>query len=739
MLRVLLVQTQDQSAQFLSRFFEERGDIVASVLDLGKAATFVSEFKPDLMVLDLHFLGNEWITFLRLVRIEFPDLKIIITNKYPDLEREMRAREQGVRVFVRYPYTQFWLNRGLRTLNLPVGPGRLSTAKRVIEMPKLNVPVRVKLTIPYLILLFLLALVSAFIVSQVIIKSAQQRFTNQLTDTRLQASDWMVRKEDSLLKSLRLIANSEGVGDGIETANSDSLRNIILPVVINANEEVVQVLDMKGVNVFSAQRPANTRAGNYNYWRGDQSIGQTDFVKSILAGETDNQGDKFAGLVATPTGNYFYVAGPVFNSTDRQVGVLLVGNSLKELSDSMRSELMSQVTFYATDGQPLESTLFTGKDAFPVGRQQVSQVLSSRDAGSPMRTLTIDGSNYGELLGPWEVRGGEKMGVLGVSLPQTFLSGSGMMLRWELFILVTVGIFLVVGVGLYLAGIITTPLRRLASASSQISQGNLDVKVDVNGNDEVAALAQSFNQMVTGLQEGEIYREILGRDASPDVREELRLAFANGILKLEGQELVGTALYSDIRDFSALTEQAEPTRVFDWLNEYFNQLVPIVKRYRGVVNQFNGDSMLAFFGILPTVLTPQESALAACRVALEMIRIADDLNARRSRRGDPPLITGIGVNTGVMFAGGLGAGDRLHYSIIGDTVNMTQTLESITREIYPGNGVLISHATFTALGAHTSDFRVESLGRRIVRGKTERILVYRLLPFQTETEVRVPL
>jgi class 3 adenylate cyclase/CheY-like chemotaxis protein len=740
MLRVLLVQTQDQSAQFLARFFKERGDVVASTVDLGKAATFISEFKPDLMMLDLHFQGNEWITFLRIVRLEYPDLKIIITNKYPDLQREMRAREQGVKVFVRYPFTQYWLNRGLKSLNLPATmdhrPDRVDYSR---ALPAFRIPVRVKITLPYLILTLVVALGSAYMVSRMIMQTARQRFYSQLADSRIQASNWMVRREDGLLNSLRLIANTQGVAGTIERSDSEGLRKLVLPLLVNSNDEVVQILDLNGASVFSALRKPGSQTGEYQFSRGDDSLGRTPFVRSLLEGKSDKEGDKFSGLVTNPGESYFYVGGPVFSSAGKQVGVLLIGNTLEELSQNMQSEILSQVTFYDSDGEPLASTLFTGKESFPVGRLQVSQVMTDPSANSLMRSLGVNGDNYLELLGAWEVRGGQKVGVLGVALPQTFLTSASRVVPWEIFVVVAVGILLVIGVGVFLASVITSPIQRLVAASNQVSQGNLDVKVDVKGADEVSALAQSFNQMVTGLQEGVIYRDILGHAVSPDMRDQLREAFSSGSVKLEGQEAVGTILFSDIRGFTSLAEQVEPTRVFDWLNEYFSQLTPMVNNFGGVVNQFDGDSMLAFFGILPAVLMPQESAVAACRAGLEIIKAVDELNSRRSRRGEPPLITGIGINTGVMIAGGLGTSDRLHYTIIGETVNTTQRLESMTRELYPGNGVLISHATYTALGSYVSEFKVEALGRRFVKGGIDRLLVYRLLPLKAETEVRVML
>jgi len=330
------------------------------------------------------------------------------------------------------------------------------------------------------------------------------------------------------------------------------------------------------------------------------------------------------------------------------------------------------------------------------------------------------------LLGPWEVRDGRDLGVLGVTLPKAFLIQTNRITRWEIFVFVVAAVMLVVGVGFYLASIITRPLLRLMKASNQVAEGNLEVKVDVRGDDEVAVLAHSFNTMIAGLQEGSIYRDLLGRTVSPEVREQLRQTFSSGNLRLEGQEAVATVLMTDIRSFTTISEQADPSKVFTWLNEYFGRLVPIVVNHGGVVNKFDGDAMLAFFGILPRITNPRKSAMAACETAVEMMRAIDELNALRAQRREPVMVTGIGVTTGVVIAGGLGSSDRLHYTIIGDTVNTAARLQGLTRELCAESAIIVGQTTLDALGEQRALFLFDDLGEHNVRGKAEIQQIYRL-------------
>ena len=403
---------------------------------------------------------------------------------------------------------------------------------------------------------------------------------------------------------------------------------------------------------------------------------EQDWVKRVIDGVVDAAGDKYAGTATGVSGEpTFYVSGPVFDATGTQTGVVVIGKSLDTLTRQMRESTLGLVSLYSLEGKPLSSTLYTAADAHSLDLAAVLQTISGQDQSTQVREIDLSDVMYSEILGPWEVRTGADIGVMGVALTQAFLVQTSRGTQVQIFVIATVAILLVVAVGLLLANLITRPLMRLVAASSEVAQGNLEVKVDAAGDDEVAVLAQSFNYMVAGLQEGSIYRDLLGRTVSPEVREQLRQTFTSGRLRLEGQEAVATVLLSDIRGFTTLSEQADPATVFQWLNEYFGQLVPVVTTHGGVVNKFDGDAMLAFFGTLPRLLNPKQSALAACQTAVEMLRLINALNASRRQRGEPEFVTGIGVNTGVVIAGGLGTSDRLHYTIIGDTVNTTSRLE----------------------------------------------------------------
>ena len=728
--RVLLVQSDMRTAQPLLRFFKSRGDEVWQAWEIGQGLALLEQVRPDLLLMDLHFENGDWAGLLRQARANDPNMKVIMTNKYPDLQREMVARELGVKVFLRQPFSARWVVQALARLEDNTVP--LRSLKAVVKQT-VRMPMRVKITLPYLLLAMVFALAAAYLISQVVLENVQNRFLNQLIESGKQSSDWMVREEDRLLSTLRLVVNSQGVASALTAGDAEKLRLAVLPVAANSSEEEIDLLDMNGISVMTMTHTSGGAPQDYTTTRGGAEYPNWSFVQRVLVGEKDAQGDKFSGIAPGPLGEMFYVSGPVFDAQGKQIGLVLVGKTLSTLARQMSEDTLGRVSFYNLQGGPIASTLFVGIQSFPVDQQQVLATLKNQANSSRTRDLIVSTIEYAEILGPWEARGVTYFGVVGVALPRAFLVRASQVTTIEIFILVAVAILMVTLVGFYLANLITRPLLRLVSASSEVAQGNLEVKVDAGGDDEFAVLAKSFNFMVAGLQEGSIYRDLLGRSVSPEVREQLRQTFTSGNLRLEGQEANATVLMTDIRGFTTLSEKVDPATVFQWLNEYFGQLVPIISNHGGVVNKFDGDAMLAFFGTLPRILSPQQSAQAACEAAVELLQAIDDLNAQRRARGEPQLITGIGIHTGMLIAGGLGTSDRIHYTIIGDTVNTTQRIETLTRDIFECSGILVSHSTHTALENLQSNFIFEPLGYYQVKGKREPLQVYRL-----QVQARVP-
>lgn len=208
-------------------------------------------------------------------------------------------------------------------------------------------------------------------------------------------------------------------------------------------------------------------------------------------------------------------------------------------------------------------------------------------------------------------------------------------------------------------------------------------------------------------------RMLLGRFVQQEVVD---LAFSDPeMLLAKPRQVVATILVSDLRGFTALAERMKPSQVLSLLNEVQTAFAACVKRNGGRVDKFMGDGMLAVFGAPDAIADHARRAVAT---AADLRAALAAINARHP--DSEPLRAGFGVHSGPVIAGILGAGDRMEFTVIGDTVNTAARLEAMTKE--HAVDVLISGATAAQAGA--ADLR--RLGEAPVRGRSAGIHLYTL-------------
>lgn len=732
--RVLILQTGKNDNVELINHLKKKGDNFLLATESHKFCQSITRVKPDYIFIDLHMPQQEWLKALRCISQRLPEARVIMLSKHADVRREMIAQEHGAKVFLRHPFSPEWIENAIQNSNRMSDNPEVDIA-HPSKLPRVKIPIRVKITLPYALLAVFFALAAAFLVSRYVFESFHDRFLIQLIDTGKLTADWMVQEESRILETVRLIAHTEGVANAINNQDVERLREIIVPLMVNYSEEAIDILDLQGRSVLSLHQKPGGEVGEYDLSTGDMTLGDLPIVRKVLNKDTDSYGDKFASIARISDTDYIYIVGPIIDVDGSNVGVVAVGKSLTSLVHQIRQDTLAQVSLYDLDGNILATTLLVQEELNPIDSDLIPPVLENQDKESHIRNVSIASIDYTELLGPWEVRQGEDLGIVGTSLAQNYLARPRMLTSIQISLIVIIAVIGVITLGVFLAYQVTGPLSDIVQAAMEVAKGNLEVKLKTHGNDEVTVLSHAFNYMVAGLQEGFIYRDLLGRTVSPQVREELRQSFASGDIRLEGQNTIGTVLMSDIRGFTAISEKEEPTTILNWLNEYFDQVVPVIASHGGIVDKFEGDSMLAFFGILPVPLSPEVSAYYACKAAIDMIGVIERMNQERVTRGDPPLTTGIGVNTGTLTAGGLGTSDRMNYTVIGDTVNTTQRIEGFTHK-FGSSGIVVSETTLSALKNHREEFRFEPLGEHSLKGKMEMMWLYRLYPLEGENALK---
>ena len=272
-------------------------------------------------------------------------------------------------------------------------------------------------------------------------------------------------------------------------------------------------------------------------------------------------------------------------------------------------------------------------------------------------------------------------------LPETIQPLWSGLLRTQAFIVVATGLASLVMATL-VARFINHPVQALRTAMARVSAGDLSAKVPVRSTDELGELNEHFNAMVVDLRRAEHTRELFGRYVSPAV---VRAALERGVA-LGGEVVRATAMFVDLRGFTALTQRSAPAHVVELLNEYYAIVERVCDAEGGVITQFLGDGLVIVFGGPLAPLPDHARRAVAAAIALQRL-----FAERNTLAGDGPRIdAGIGICTGDMIAGNVGAGDRVTYTIVGDAVNQAARLQVKTRDL--GTPILLTESTRLALG-----------------------------------------
>jgi class 3 adenylate cyclase len=255
------------------------------------------------------------------------------------------------------------------------------------------------------------------------------------------------------------------------------------------------------------------------------------------------------------------------------------------------------------------------------------------------------------------------------------------------------------------------PIRDLAEGTERVAAGDYSQRLPVVQDDDLGALAGSFNRMQAGLAERERLQSAFGSYVDPVLATRL---LEQGDDVFTGERLDVSVLFVDIRDFTPFAESHTAEDTVSHLNALFEIVVPAVLEAGGHVNKYLGDGALAVFGAPNTL---DRHADAAVTAAVQISRLV----AERFK-GD--LRIGIGINSGKVIAGTIGGAGKLEFTLIGDTVNVAARVEQLTRAT--GDTILLTQHTLDAL-AERPDGLIDR-GSHDVKGKAATVHVHAIEP-----------
>ncbi|MBF0194455.1 MAG: hypothetical protein HQL71_07830 [Magnetococcales bacterium] len=277
---------------------------------------------------------------------------------------------------------------------------------------------------------------------------------------------------------------------------------------------------------------------------------------------------------------------------------------------------------------------------------------------------------------------------------------------------------IIVGVlcAIFLGRLISRPISRSANAQAQIGQLDLQHIEPLPDSffKELNEQAIAFNTMLEALRAFERYvpRKLV-----------TALMQKNLVVDTLSQERELTVMFTDIAGFTTFSESLTAQEVADFLNEHFTILGECVEQQGATIDKYIGDALMAFWG------APEEqkdSSARACFAALAIAKNWQIYNQKRVDEGLPVIQIRIGLHTGPAVVGNIGFPGRINYTIVGDTVNTCQRLESLGREVDDSSAtiILISQAVRDNL---SESFECKKVGSYQVKGRIEQVVAYQLI------------
>ena len=281
-------------------------------------------------------------------------------------------------------------------------------------------------------------------------------------------------------------------------------------------------------------------------------------------------------------------------------------------------------------------------------------------------------------------------------------------LAWRIALTGGVASLLAGVLALFLSRLLAEPVARLVTATRAIRAGDFALRLPPSSTREMNTLAESFNDMAAGLALKERYHSVLQQVTDPQVAEGL----ISGEVKLGGELRDVTVMFCDIRGYTALSVGRNPEEIIELLNHHMGAMTRVVQAHRGVINQFAGDAIMALFGAPKSY---GDDAQRAVRCALAMLEERDRINVEVAE----PIRVGIGLASGVMVAGCIGAENRNDYTVVGERVNLAARLCSTAK----AGEVLVDDATRDRMGP---SFPSEPMAPLTLKGFAEAMPAFRV-------------
>ncbi len=550
------------------------------------------------------------------------------------------------------------------------------------------------------LLIFLISLLGTvlgavfFSVNQANISNARLHLEDALQLTANSFARSLRGREHILTEKVRLLSSDFAFKSAFATRDTETIRSVLKNHQQRVGANIMMLLSMDGETI------ANTTESDTN--------NSSPALNALLTAAMSNSHGEASAIQIIDNIAYQMVIVPLFTPEPSAwilIGFVLDDSFSLEQREFTRSEVSLLYHSKERPWQVISSTL--QQEA----KSQLREAIASNNLSTTrVFDLLLQGEDYLSLiLQVQKGATGESIAVLQRSLDDAL--APYLRLRTLMLILFGIGLAMSIVGALMIARGLSHPIEQLVNTAKRIEDGDYSKGVEIQRQDEIGTLANSFNSMVEGLAERDRVQSLLGKVVSREVADEL---LSRGI-ELGGEEREVTILFSDVRDFTSLCEQHAPNEILNLLNRYLTQMSKSIEQHGGIVDKYIGDAIMALFG---APVFNEESPRNAINCALEMQSEIRLLNHELVKDGLQRLTIGIGINTSNVVAGNMGSLNRLNYTVIGDGVNLASRLEGLTK-LY-GAEIIVSQSTHDLC----PDLLFRELDRVQVKGKSDAVAIF---------------
>ncbi|MBK6794915.1 MAG: HAMP domain-containing protein [Anaerolineales bacterium] len=367
--------------------------------------------------------------------------------------------------------------------------------------------IRLKVALPFLLLTVVVSVIGVYVVTRLVTGTLTERLTNQLLESGRVVSDSFIRQEGQHVKEAIRIIYTAGLADAVDNDDRETVLKIVEPAFGSGTIENLIIVSPQGKEILHLLRDTT---GEIIVVEQDTGAPQSPIVIPFLEERNpDDPPRRALGGNQVDDEVYYYTAMPI--SVDgRFGGVIILGTSIKTLLPAFKQVALADIVLYGNTGQAISTTIGAADEEMlsllNIPEDQYLEIINTKENLVTGVNIEVSGRQFTIGRAPIQI-GNDRIGVFAVALPTDFVVQFGASNRTVYVLVFTALMLAVVVIGYFVSRMIIVPLYSLVNTSQAIAGGDLNRRTGIRTGDEIGALANTFDEMTSRLQDRTIELE----------------------------------------------------------------------------------------------------------------------------------------------------------------------------------------------------------------------------------------